>query len=93
MGLGCSYHPYECSHDHYCEHCCNAITDWHNPKECWLCCDGDPATNKPQQWCKDPFKIKIWVTDWSSRRQKVKVRTGLTFTIPTHKISRQGVLL
>lgn len=34
-------HPYECGQG--CIHCSQTKTDNHNPKKCWLCCDGDPA--------------------------------------------------
>lgn len=69
MGFGCSYHPYECSHDKYCEHCTWAEFDGHNPKDCALCQDlGFQAV-------KEPFSIRIRVQDYSHRFQKIKVKT------------------
>jgi hypothetical protein len=51
-----NFHPYECSHDEYCVHCTSAKTDWHDPEKCWLCCDGDPAAEKPKQNVRPPYK-------------------------------------
>lgn len=71
MGIGCSYHPYECSHDKYCEHCTLAETDWHDPKECALCDwmdNGDLV-----RMCDEPFATRIRVDDYSYRKLKVFV--------------------
>ena len=37
-------HPYEC--DGACEHCKKTVSENHNPKNCWLCNDGDPKLSK-----------------------------------------------
>lgn len=80
MGLGCSYHPYECNHDKYCEHCTLAETDWHNPSKCALCDwlpEGHPDKGKAFKMCKEPFAIKIRVSDYSHRKQKIKLQRFL----------------
>lgn len=33
-------HPYECGGD--CIHCHAEKTEYHDPRQCWLCWDGDP---------------------------------------------------
>lgn len=35
-------HPYECSRPGKCIHCDKKSVDGHEPKSCWLCCNGDP---------------------------------------------------
>ena len=35
-----SMHPYECETG--CRHCSKTPFEGHDPKRCWLCCDGDP---------------------------------------------------
>ncbi len=64
---GSDFHPYECSHDKYCEHCTQAKTDWHDPKKCAFCIDDGEV------WVKEPFATRIMVTDLSFRGQKIKV--------------------
>lgn len=76
MGFGCSYHPYECSHDKFCEHCTNAVTAWHEPSKCWLCCDGDPAENQPEKFVDEQFAVKIRVQDYSHRKLRVSIYRG-----------------
>ena len=80
-------HPYNCEWNKYCEHCTNAKTEWHDPTKCWLCCDGDPKTNKPMRLVEDDFAIKIRVYDFSHRYQKVKVKniTQLQLLASTRK--------
>lgn len=34
-------HPYECDPDK-CIHCKGVVNEKHDPKRCWLCCDGNP---------------------------------------------------
>lgn len=71
---GSNFHPYECSHDKYCEHCTQAKTDWHEPKDCAFCIDdgvGDP-------FVKEPFATRIRVHDVSHRYQKIKLTKLLT---------------
>lgn len=75
---GSGFHPYECSHDKYCEHCTLAVTDWHNPKECALCDwlpNNHPEKGKLWAMCKEPFAIQIRVWDASHRKTKIPVRT------------------
>lgn len=67
-------HPYYCTWDKYCEHCTNAVTEWHDANKCWRCCDGDPRYKKPSRLVDEPFAIRISVWDISHRRRRVKVR-------------------
>lgn len=73
MGFGCSYHPFECSHDKFCEHCTNAKTANHEPDKCWLCCDGDPSTNKPIKFVDEPFAIEVRVRNYTGRKRRIKI--------------------
>jgi len=42
-----NFHPYECNGiKGKCIHCIKKHAYGHKPKECWLCCDGDPKTYK-----------------------------------------------
>lgn len=67
MGIGCSYHPYECSHDKYCEHCTWAVFEGHDPATCALCQDlGFQAVT-------EPFAVEIRVRDYSHRKMRVLV--------------------
>lgn len=66
---GSDFHPYECSHDKYCEHCTQATTDWHDPKKCAFCIGDGEA------WVKEPFAIQIRPKDYSHRKLKVLVKT------------------
>ena len=50
------FHPYECNHDETCPHCTSATFEGHDPKKCWLCCDGDPDENKPVKLVDKPYK-------------------------------------
>lgn len=76
MGFGCSYHPYECSHDKYCEHCTWAVFEGHNPKECALCQDlGFQLVN-------EPFAVKITPIDYSHRKLKIPIKNVTQETIP-----------
>lgn len=69
MGIGCSYHPYECSHDRYCEHCTWAVTEWHpDPKNCVLC------QSMGFQMCEEPFAVEIRVKDYSHRKLKIFIK-------------------
>lgn len=80
MGFGCSYHPYECSHDNHCIHCTNGVRDWHDPNQCALC---DPfQKGKPERLVKEEYAHPIRVVDLSYRQRRIKVN---------HQI--QGVLL
>ena len=76
---GSGFHPYECSHDRYCEHCTLAKTDLHNPENCALCSwlpddHPDKVTELTHPLCKETFAINIRVKDYSHRYQKIKVR-------------------
>src|SRR3990167_8054296 len=51
-----SFHPYECNHDETCHHCTNAQFEGHDPAKCWLCCDGNPATQKPMRMVDQPYQ-------------------------------------
>ena len=85
MGVGCSYHPYECSHDRYCEHCTLAETDWHNPSECGLCDwlpSDHPDSGKLHKMVGEPFAIKVRVIDLSHRYQKILVKPVTQERIP-----------
>lgn len=64
---GSDFHPYECSHDRYCEHCTQARTDWHDPTKCAFCVEDGEA------WVKEPFAIQVRVKDYSHRKLKVLV--------------------
>ena len=77
MGLGCSYHPYECSHDKYCEHCTLAQTEWHKPNLCSLCLMMKDEDGRPFALVKEPFAIKVQVRDLSPRKQKIKLQRFL----------------
>lgn len=75
---GSSFHPYECSHDKYCEHCTLAKTSWHNPKDCGLCDSlpedhPDKATELTEPMVKEPFATRIRVEDYSHRKLKILV--------------------
>lgn len=70
---GSDFHPYECSHDEHCIHCTNGVREWHNPKKCWACCDGDPKTNKPWKVVKRDYQHPIRVRDYSHRKLNIKV--------------------
>lgn len=74
-----NYHPYECSHDKYCEHCTLARTDWHTPENCALC-DWSPEDHPDKgslaKMVDENFAINIRVWDVSHRKQKVKVNFG-----------------
>lgn len=73
---GSSFHPYECSHDKYCEHCTQANTEWHNPRKCAFCIeDGGP-------FVKEPFARRIRVWDLSHRYQKVNVGKYIQERLP-----------
>lgn len=77
MGIGCSYHPYECSHDKYCEHCTLAETDWHTPATCALCDylpDDHPDKRPLRKMVDEPFAIQARVKDYSHRKLKVFVK-------------------
>lgn len=39
------FHPYECKYQ-TCIHCNKIKSENHEPKQCWLCCNGDPELNK-----------------------------------------------
>lgn len=75
-------HPYECSHDKFCEHCTWAVFKGHNPKKCALCQDVG-------QLVKEPFATRIYVKDYSHRKQRLKFDRvdNLIFNLPV--ITRQ----
>lgn len=81
---GSGFHPYECSHDRYCEHCTLAKTGWHNPDKCALCDwlpEGHPDKGKAWKMCKEPFAIQIRVRDYSHRKTKIKVNRQIQLII------------
>lgn len=77
-----SFHPYECSHDKYCEHCTLAKTEWHNPKNCALCDwlpDEHPDKGKLIRMCKEKFAIRIKPYDLTPRKQRIKVTKFISY--------------
>ena len=73
---GSSFHPYECSHDKYCEHCTLAETDWHDPKACALCDwlpEDHPDHGKLHKMVDEPFAIQVRIRDHSHRKQKIQL--------------------
>lgn len=76
MGFGCSYHPYECSHDKYCPHCTWAEFEGHDPRVCALCQD------LGFQVVKEPYATRIRVNDCSHRYQRVKVKLATQEVLP-----------
>lgn len=68
LATSSSYHPYECTHDKYCEHCTWAETEWHDPASCALCrelgfrlVEDRFAVKVPVNWNLTPYKRKVSV--------------------------------
>lgn len=60
-------HPYECTHDKYCEHCTWADTEWHNHAKCALCAE------LGARMVDEPFATQIKPYDLSHRKTKITV--------------------
>lgn len=67
------FHPFECSHDRYCEHCTLAKTDKHDPNNCALCDTVKDDNGKTMRLVDDKFATQIRVLDLTERGKKIAV--------------------